>query len=205
MAGLLDAKQGQPQMMAQEQPMPEDPDQAAPAQAQPGGDLQDPILKQIEKGIEAAVPKELKSAYLRIITSGMKIMFSKETSKFMDERLEKSGDIVQAVSEGIADMLVLIYNESKRTMSIPAAMLAAFTLMAQALDFAEKTGKAEVTPELIDQCTEATWQAVTAKFGISKEQVDQVIAQSQGGQGEQPQEPQAAPQGGLLQQPMMEA
>ena len=201
MAGLLEAKQGM-----QQEPMPmEEKPEAKPEAKAAVSDVQDPILKQIEDGIEAAVPKELKSAYLRVVTAGMKVMFSKETSKFMDQRIQQGGDPVQAVSSGIADLLILIYNESKRTMSIPAGMLAAFTLMAQALDYWEKSGNGEVTPELVEQCTDATWQAVTAKFGISRDQIDQVIAQAQGGQGAQPQEAAQEPQGGLLQQPMMGA
>lgn len=204
MAGLLNAQKEQPEENAQK-PMPEQKD-TQKAQPSAGSDLQDPILKRIEQGIEQAVPKELKKAYMAVVVSGMKIMFSKETSQFMDQRMQQSGDIVQAVSTGIADLLMLIYGESNRKMSIPAAMLAAFTLMAQALDYAEKVGAVEVTPELIDQCTEATWQAATTKFGITKDKIDQVIAESQGGQPQAEQPPQEAQpqaaQGGLLQQPM---
>lgn len=183
MAGLLNAEQEQ----SQEPEMLEE--KVAPESAKSEQGMQDPALKQIEQGIEAAVPKELKKAYMQVLVAGMKVMFSQNTSKFMEQRLANAQDPVQAVSTGIADLLMLIYNESKRTMSIPAAMLAAFSLMAQALDYAEKIGAIQVTPELIEQCTEATWQAATAKFGITKDKIDQVIAQSQqGGQQEEPEQ-----------------
>ncbi len=139
MPGLLNAQQGQPEQMPVESEE-QMPDEEGMPDEEPK-DAQDPILKQIEDGIEAAVPKELKTAYLRVMAAGMKIMFSKETSKFMEERLENVDDVPKAVAEGIADLLLLVYNESKRTMSIPAAMLAAFSLMSQALDYAEKIGK----------------------------------------------------------------
>jgi hypothetical protein len=161
-----------------------------------GNTLVDPILQQIEKGIDAAVPPELKKPYMQIVTAGMKVMFDKKTSKYIEQRINEADDIPAGVASGIADLLLLLYNESKRTMSIPAAMLAAFSLMAQALDYAEKTGKLDVTPELVDKCTEATWQAVTTKFGITKDKIDAVVAQSQSQQGAQPagEEPQAPPQ-----------
>lgn len=195
MAGLLDSSTKD---MGGEQV--EQPEQGAAVPAGQGGvgEPDNPILKQIEDGIEASVPAELKKQYMTVVVAGMKVMYSKNTSKFLEQRLNESGDIVKAVSNGIADLLILIFNESGRKMSIPAAMLAAFTLMANALDFAEKAGKVEITPELVTQCTEATWQAATSRFGITKDKIDQVVAQSgKGAQGG------AAPADGA-QQPVME-
>ena len=163
---------------------------AQPAQkAAPGAsqDLTNPILEQIQDGIEAAVPKELKRDYLAIVVSGMTIMFSKETSKFMDERLAQSQDTPTAVASGIADLMLLIYNESKKTMSIPAGMLASFSLMCEALDYGSKIGKIEIDQEIVTACTDATWKAVTEKFGMSQEKINQVIAQGQQGQADQSQ------------------
>jgi len=142
--------------------------------------LANPLHQQLEIEIEEAVPKELKTPYLRVVTAGMRVMFDPKTTKLMQERLIQGSNIVEAVASGIADLLALLHNESRRQMSIPAAMLAAFTLMAQALDFAEKAGKVQVTKELIAQCTQATWKAATEKFGITQEKINAVIAQSQG-------------------------
>tara|TARA_R110000868_G_scaffold198965_8_gene445564 strand:+ start:196 stop:717 length:522 start_codon:yes stop_codon:yes gene_type:complete len=153
--------------------------------------VSDQILKQIQNGVEAAVPKELKQDYMRVVAAGMRLMYDQKTSKFMDERMSQSEDAPTAVAKGISDLLLLLYNESGKKMSIPAAMLAAFYLMAEALDYAEKVGKVEVTNEVVDQCTEATWKAVTERFGITKDKIDQVIAQSQGGQAASQQQPMA--------------
>jgi len=166
-------------------------DQAAPQQgdaAPTAANIEDPILKQIEQGIEQSVPPEMQDTFQAAMVSGMTIMFSKETSNLMTDQLNASGDIVKNVSEGIAGLIVMIYNEGKLTeQQIPALAMAAVPLMCQALDYAEKANGIDVTPELAAQCTKATTAAVMQKFGISQDQVDQVIAtgQQQGGAQQQ--------------------
>ena len=152
----------------------------AKPEAQKPQQSSDPIINQIEQGIEAKVPPEMKKAYMAVVVAGMKVMFDPKTSKFIAERLGASDDIVNNVATGIADLIMLIYNESKRTMSIPAAMLAAITLMCKALDYAEKTMGVKVDSQMAAACTKATTTACMNKFGITQDKIDQAIAQ-QGG------------------------
>lgn len=144
-----------------------------------GNEIQDPILRKIEDGIEAKVPPNLKQAYMAVLVSGMKIMFSAETSKFMEQRLQQSGDPVQAVAKGISDMMVMIYLESKKKMNIPAGILASMALTCQALDYAEKAGKIEVTNELAGEAIHASVMATMARFGITQDKINQTVSQAQ--------------------------
>ncbi len=171
MAGLLNASQDQA-----EQPVADD-------------SIDDPILQQIERGIEEKVPPELKKQYLAVVVAGMRIMYGEETSHMIDEQLQASDDIVKNVSEGIAKLMMLIHSESKGKMSIPAAALAALSLMAQALDYAEKKFGIEVTPEIAAEATKATSMEVLKVFGIDQAQIDEHIAkgQQQGAGAAQPQ------------------
>ena len=152
--------------------------------------IKNPLLQKIVDGIEVSVPKNLKEDYLRVVTAGMRVMFDKKTFNLMRQRFSQAQNIPEAVSTGIADLLALLYNESKKQMSIPASIFGAFILMVQALDFMEKAGQMQVTNTIIDQCTDATWKAVTEKFGMSQEKINSVIAQSQEASGmKQGQEP----------------
>jgi len=196
MAGLLNPAAEQPQ--------------AAPASPQQAGadTLNDPVLKQIEQGIEDKIPADKKDAYLAIVVSGMQVMFSKETSKLMDESLDMPGDMVTNVAQGIAKLMILIYNESKNgggegmdvTMGVPAAI----TLMCQALDYAEASRGVEVTPEMAAECTKQTMKATLKAFGITEDQINQTIQAGQqgapAGQDATAEQPAAAPA-----QPMMGA
>lgn len=174
--GLLDA---QPQAAPSpiQAPAPDAAQPTSPPQASADGqNLTDPILKQIEQGIEAKIPPELKQGYMQVVAAGMRVMFDPQTAKFTQQRLDAGGDPVQGVAQAISDLLVLLYHESKKQMSIPAAMLAAITLMCQALDVAEKIGKIQVTKELVAQCVKATTAMCMQKFGIGQEQIQQALA-----------------------------
>jgi hypothetical protein len=174
-------------------PQPQDQMQAAADPMSAGAEtLDDPVLKQIEQGIEQSVPAEHRKMYDSIVVAGMNVMFSKETSQMMDQQLAAQGDPVTNVADGIAKLIVIVFNESKQQPDqfAPAAGLASITLMCQALDYAEQAKGIEVTPELAAQCTKLTVTKVMEKFGISQQQLDQVVAIGQQQQGgAQPQQP----------------
>ena len=167
--------------------------------------IANPELQSIEDGIEAKVPPELKNKYNSIVVAGMRIMFDKSTSKYLEDHLASSQDVVKTISTDIPKLLLLIYRESKidrsndenqKVQFIGAAMLAGRTLMCQALDYAEKTGRVQVTTEIIDQCTAALSVSMPAAFGITKE----MMAKQVGVQGGAP-DAQAASQEPPMGQP----
>jgi hypothetical protein len=162
MAGLLDAKMNEPQ----------------------DTDIEDPILKQIEDQIEAAVPQEAKKAYQACVIAGMRVMYDEATNRMMDDQLQQSDDIVKNVAEGIAKLVMILYSESKQSLPVPVLALASITLMAQALDYGEKKFGFEITPELVAECTKATTFAVLGAFGIDQGQIDAQMAKAQQGQAE---------------------
>lgn len=159
---------------------------------------EDPILAQVERGIEEQVPADLRQGYDAIVLSGMDMMFNPKTADLMNQQLAQSDDIVNNVAEGIAKLMVILYNESKGAFSIPAAGMASITLMAQALDYWEKTGGGEITEDMVAQATKATMMQVLEKFGITGDQLQQVMAAGQqaqaGGAGAEPAQGGAQPQ-----------
>ncbi len=173
MAGLLNSNM-QPQAGAQ-------PAAAAQPQ-QPGGaadqKLDDPLLIQTEQAIEQSVPPEHKQMFDSIVLAGMTVMFSKETSSLMEQQLDEGGDLSENVSDGVAKLIMIVFNESKQDINqfMPASVLAAVVLMCQALDYAEQTRGAQGTPEIVATCTKQTQLKVLKTFGVSEDQVNQVAA-----------------------------
>lgn len=179
--------------------------------------LSDPILKQIEAGVESRVPPQLSSMYKSIVVAGMAVMFSKKTHNLMQKRLQSSNDIVGNVSTGISNLIAGISNEvipkmpaPAKAAFIPAAVLASTTLMCQMLNYWEKTGGQTVTPQIAEGCVQATTRAVLQKFGIGQQQIQQAVQQGKQRGGSQqanaaptaPATPQpAAPSGMLSVQP----
>jgi hypothetical protein len=152
--------------------------------------LTDPILKQIETGIEAKVPPQLRSMYKSIVVAGMAIMFSAKTHNLMKKRLAASNDIVSNVSTGIANMIAGISNEvihklppGQQQAFLPAAVLASLTLMCQMLNYSEKTGGQTITPQIAEGCVQAVTRAVLQKFGVGQQQIQQAVQQGKQRQG----------------------
>jgi len=158
--------------------------------------VSDPLLKKIEAGIEAKVPPELKKEYLKVIVSGMKIMYDEKTSEQMIKMINEGNDVTGNIARGIALLVGMIYQQSGKKMSIPAGCMAAIVLMTQALEFASKTKGIEITPDLVAECTQKTSRAVMAKFGIGQEQIDMATKAGQAKQGGQPTDQPAQPQVG---------
>lgn len=152
------------------------------AKSQP---TQDSILKKTVAQIEAKVPQEFRKNYDAIVVSGMKIMFDKKTHKQMVQMLQESPDIAQNVAKGISMLIAIIANESGGKVRREAAMLASIVLMTEALDFAAKAMGAQITPDLLAQCTEATKAEMFKLMKITPEMEQQAIQAGQQGQGEQ--------------------
>lgn len=203
MAGLLNSTK-QPAAAPQPGQPPTDQQQGAgmpqgeiTSADQAADNLDDPLLKQAEQQIDAAVPQEHRAMYDSIVVAGMNVMFSKQTSQLIEQQLAEGGDLANNVSDGVAKLVMIVFNESGQSADqfAPAAALACVPLLCQALDYAEQVHGAQVTPEVIAQCTKQTQIKVLKSFGITEDQLNQVAAAgAQQGGGAAP----AGPGGGGL-------
>lgn len=185
MVGLLQKQQPLDAAPPVQQTPPSAAQEVTDASQAGAATLDDPLLKQAEQALEASVPQEHRNMYESIVVAGMNVMFSKETAKLMDQQLDQGGDLAASVADGVAKLVMIVFNESGQAADAfaPAAVLAAVTLMCQALDYAEQTRGAQVTEDVVAQCTKQTQMKVLRSFGISEDQVNQVASagQQQGG------------------------
>jgi hypothetical protein len=148
--------------------------------------ISDPLLKKIEQGIDQKVPPQIRKEYLAIIVAGMKIIYHSEMSSRITEKLKNSMNIKGDVSEGVANIIAVIFNEASKTMDqakkqqfVNAAMPAGISLMCQLLDYSEKVAGTHVTQTLIAEVAQATSVVLLRKFNIDQAQVKQAIAVGQ--------------------------
>ena len=146
------------------------------AQPDAGTAVTDNQLQKIISGIEAKIKPADMDAYQRIVAAGMKVMFSQATHALMVKALQSGPDPSQAVGSGIANLIAVLFKESNQTMPLKEAIPASVTLMAHALDYAEKTMGLQVTSELIADCTQTTVQFIMQRFGISKGRLNTMVA-----------------------------
>lgn len=185
--GLMDATQ--PEAPATEAPATEAPEQ-----------LTDPLLVQVKRDVEAQVPKDLKDAYDRVIVAGLKLMYSDQTHRYLDEYLEKTKDAknpAQMIAHGLMKLLQILFKESQGKLSVEAAFPAITVLMCYALEDLEQRYQMDVTDKLIADTTRAVTAGYFHLFDIPKRMQGQP-GQAQPGQAPaapaipQPLQPEAA-------------
>ncbi len=142
------------------------------------GAITDPALQQIVSQVEAKVPAEKREAYDRILTAGMKVMFSKESSNLVKQALDQPGSLGERAGKAAANLLMLLFMESEKSLPLDVGMLAAMVLMAHALDFAEKIGVGQVDNATIDEAAQNLSNEILKKIGVTPEQVAQMAAKA---------------------------
>jgi hypothetical protein len=168
------AMQEDPAMMAQEQ--------QAPQEGQ-GGAVD---TKQIEAAIE--VPPNLKQAFDRVVLSGMRIMFSKDSHKLLLEQLNKEGPLAQKLTEGIISLMYLLWTQSNKTIPPQLMVPATVVLTLRAFDYLQQAGDPEATKEVLGEALNGAVTGVMERFGVDPNNLQGAL--QEGAQGAQ-----AAPQG----------
>lgn len=142
-----------------------------------------PILDQIEAKIEEMVKPEDKDAFVRIVVAGMKVMFDERTHQMAMESVSK-GDPINGAVDGVKDLMVMLYEESRGTMPPVPAMQAAIVLLCQALGFMQEVNMVQLDNENISEAVKSLSEKLMAAAGLTPEKVDELIAQTeQYGQG----------------------
>lgn len=158
------------------------------------------------------LPPELQKAYERVVVAGMKMMFSKETNKYMLKQLEGPGSMAEKLGGGVAELMLALFMQSNKTMPPQVIIPAGTELLVQAADFINQAGLAEVTNRDVGDGVQIMMSIIFKQFGVDPtklmQKIDQFdprqvqqLAQQQAAQNQQmPQGQQPAPVG--QQQPM---
>ena len=170
--------------------------------------INNPLLKQIEAKNEARVPPELQGTYKRIVAAGEHVMYAPEAHKLMMQQMSK-GNPAEAAGEGIAKLLAILINQSKKTLNMKAAIPAMTTLLCEGLDFLEQSGKITVDQKLIDTATQEMGSSIMQLLGVTPDKLQAMVDQKKARMAE-PELPPAPPQptpappppGGLIQSAM---
>jgi hypothetical protein len=163
------------------------------------GQTQDALLKKTEQAVQAKVPANRQYAFHRIVTAGLKVMYEQETHALMVKQLVANGDPSELAGEGAAKLLGMLFKKSRGTMPMNAAIPATIVLMCEGLDFMQKAGKFQSTPDTVAQAMKSLSSNLLQLFGVTPDKLQGMINQHA---GQQPQ-PQVTPQptpapGGIL-------
>lgn len=106
----------------------------------------------------------------RIVTAGMKVMFSQQTRKLITAEMQKPGDVASKLGESVAGLMGILLQQSKGSMPLDLVIPAGLVLVAHAADFAHKIG-AEVTDADIGDACEIFIHVILHMSGMSSDKV----------------------------------
>lgn len=116
-------------------------------------------------------PPELQDAFLRVVTAGMKLMFSKETQAETLKVLDQEGPMSQKLGEGVALVLMTLFLESNKTIPPQVIIPAGIDLVVQAADFVKQAGLAKITNKDIGDGIQVMMANVFKAFNIDPDKV----------------------------------
>lgn len=145
----------------------------------PTGKMTNQMLLTIQHNIEAKVSKENKTQYDKTVLAAETLMFDPKTHQNMElvKNPASQSNLVETVSKGVAGLMWLLYQQSKRTLPAEVMVYAGTTTICKVLDFAERGLKLPVTPEIIAQTTKRTTDKLFEKMGITPDQLKAAIVQ----------------------------
>jgi hypothetical protein len=132
-------------------------------------------VEKIQSNIQ--LPPELQDAYERVVAAGMKVLFSKETHPMVLEQLDGPGDMATKIGEGIARVVVFLFNESNGTMPEDVIVPAGILLILKASEFINQSGLGEVSDEEVGRAMEIMISALFDGFGADRSEFDAAMAE----------------------------
>jgi hypothetical protein len=137
--------------------------------------------KEIGADVASKIPEKLQESFARVVKAGMKVMFSEQTHSLFIKQLEAEGDIGENIGQGMAGMMLLLFQKSNQKMPPEIIIPAGMYLMMEGVDFLEKITGEEITPDILATASQVFIEMTLDKLGIPKERMDQTLAKAASG------------------------
>ena len=111
----------------------------------------------------------------RIVLAGRKVMFAKQSHKMFLEQLDGPGDIAQKLGQGVAGLMGLLWQESRRSLPPQLLIPSGMVLVAVAADFLRQGGM-DVSDQDIAGGIEALVTALLQAGGVDPDKMAEIGA-----------------------------
>ena len=158
---------------------PETPQQGAQGQLPaPNPDILSPIVQAHMDELEQMrnmLDGKLGDAYDRVLTAGMKMLYSADSSQMMQQIImDEEIPIANKLGEGIANLLVMMDNQGNGTIPKEVLVPVGVALMFEAADYLFEVG-IEFTEEDLGDGLELLIRAVLIGYNIDPSKLDDVV------------------------------
>lgn len=155
--------------------------------APPAGAAQQVDVGSIIARVQQDIPANLQAIYNKAVLSGMRIMFDPQSHQMMQQQLDGPGPLAKKLSDGIIQLMYMLWTQSNKTLPPQIIVPVALTLTLKAYDFLQQSHDPQATKQALGDATEQVVQGIIARF------------QPNGGQpGAAPAQPAAPQPGGML-------
>lgn len=149
-------------------------------------------VKPIIAKARADIPPQLAEMFDKVVLSGMRIMFDKQSHGMTMEMLDKPGPLAKRIADGIITLIYMLWEKSNKTIPPQLIVPATLVLTLRAFEFLQQSKDPEATTEVLGEAVADAVQGVMDRFGATQDKIPALLKGQQGQGGTQP-EP-----GGLL-------
>jgi hypothetical protein len=132
----------------------------APTTSTGGGVDVAPMIAKANEG----VPANMRPVLDKVVLSGMRIMFDKQSHEMAMAELDKPGPLAERLSNGIIALMFMLWKQSNQT--IPPQMIVPATLILtlRAFEFLQMSKDPEATKQVLGETVQAAVQGVMDRF-----------------------------------------
>lgn len=121
------------------------------------------------------VPPQLKPMFDKVVLSGMRIMFDKQSHGMMVEALDKPGPMAKRISDGVIQLMYLMWKQSNHTIPPQTIVPAAVVLTLRVFQFLQESKDPEATPAVLGDAMHQVVQGILDRFGASEDKLPALL------------------------------
>lgn len=121
------------------------------------------------------MPPQLKPMFDKVVLSGMRIMFDKSSHQMMLDTLDQPGPMAKRLSDGIIQLMYLMWKQSNHTIPPQVIVPAATVLTLRAFQFLQESKDPEATPQVLGDALHTVVQGILDRFGASQDKLPALL------------------------------
>lgn len=123
----------------------------------------------------ANVPPQLKPMFDKVVLSGMRIMFDQQSHGMMVEALDKPGPMAKRISDGIIQLMYLMWKQSNHTIPPQLMVPAALVLTLRVFQYLQEAKDPQATPQVLGDATHQAVQGILDRFGATEDKLPALL------------------------------
>ncbi|HEX8955833.1 MAG TPA: hypothetical protein VF798_06145 [Burkholderiaceae bacterium] len=140
------------------------------------GQTNNQLLQQTEQQIVSKLKPQTRQAFAMASHAAAQLFYSPAVQQKIMAKLASTTDPIDNAALGAANLTGVLIKQSGGRMPTQIAVPVATVLLCEILDFLEKAGRVQVTPQALARATQLLGNYVLRMLGLKQDQVHQVLA-----------------------------